>query len=95
MAIVKFTPEKMLCGPLDEEQNELMMWLAELDSPDRNLYQSHTYLRSLIDKRLREIEDVRTRLNLPKFNPIPHYHEIAAIETQQRAGNDGHLPPTI
>jgi hypothetical protein len=82
MAIIHFSKEQILVGPLDEERNELLEVLAELDTSPR----TYKYLRSLIQHRLSSIDSERRRLNLPETD-VAEYAEIKAyVEHMNRSG---------
>jgi hypothetical protein len=67
---ISFSKEDILGSPLDAERHALLSVLDRLDLADR--YGENKYVRPLVLKRLREVEETRKALGLPESDPAQY-----------------------
>jgi hypothetical protein len=72
------TKEAILRRPLDEERHALLLMVARLDVEDDN--RDDKYVRPLLKKRLREIEEDRERLKLAPSDAGAYADVVAEVE---------------
>jgi hypothetical protein len=80
MPIITPTREDILGYPLEEERHTLLQMVDRLDVDGG--YQDNKYVKPLLKKRLAEIEEERTRLDLARSDPDKYAEVLAEIEDE-------------
>jgi len=80
MPIIKFSREQLCGAAIREEQYAILTALVDLDLRDK--YASDKYVRPLLGRRLRELDEERLKFGLSEVDLTKYAEAEAEIEIQ-------------